>query len=154
MVRRRQRAVVLARAGMAIRAIGRKLGVSARSVYRWKARFRKRGRAGLSTKPRSGRPHRLSSRQRRDLTRRLLRGATAQGLSTDLWTCPRIMKLIKVQYGVRYHVDHLPRLLKSLGFSVQKPERRARERDEQAIRTWIESDWPRIKKGPLAAAVR
>lgn len=152
MVRLRRKAVTLARAGFSALAIGRMLAVSSRTVRRWKARFRKLGSTGLRTRPRPGRPSRLSPPQRRDLARRLVRGAIAHGFSTDLWTCPRIAKLIRRRYGVRYHVDHLPHLLKRLGFSVQRPERTARERDEKAIRTWIERDWPRLKKRPLAAA--
>jgi transposase len=80
------------------------------------------------------------------LAARLLKGAKANGFSTDLWTCSRIAELIERRYGVRYHVDHIPRLMASLGWSCQKPEVRAVERDEQAIQTWVSKDWPRIKK--------
>jgi len=85
--------------------------------------------------------------------RRLLSGATAQGFTTDLWTCPRIALLIERQFNVGYHVDHIPRLMRSLGFSAQKPERQARERDEAAIRDWIARDWKRIKKRPVPVGV-
>ena len=77
----------------------------------------------------------------------LLDGARAAGFATDLWTCPRVRRLIKDRFGVRYHVDSLPRVLRSLGFSPQKPERRASERDEERIRHWVRHEWPRIKKG-------
>jgi transposase len=60
--------------------------------------------------------------------------------------------VIAGRFGVRYHVDHVPRLMRRLGFSPQRPERRARERDEDAIRAWIERDWRRIKKRRPAAA--
>jgi transposase len=73
-------------------------------------------------------------------------GACAQGFDTDLWTCPRIVQLIRRLYRVRYHVDHIPRLMANLGFSVQRPERQARERNEQVIRAWINHDWLRLKK--------
>ena len=76
----------------------------------------------------------------------LLLGAQAAGFATDLWTCPRVTELIEKQFGVRYHVDHVGRLLHALGWSPQRPERRAAERDEAAIQNWIKSDWPRIKK--------
>jgi transposase len=65
-----------------------------------------------------------------------------------LWTCPRVAQVIRREFGVRYHVDHIGRLLRSLGFTPQKPERRARERDESAIQRWVKQDWPRIKKTP------
>jgi transposase len=55
-------------------------------------------------------------------------------------------QLIVEQYGVEYHVDHIPRLLRSLGFSPQKPRVRSSQRDEEAIAGWIARDWLRIKK--------
>lgn len=151
---RRLKAVRLAKAGWSASAIGRRLGVDARSVRRWKAAFRHHGPRGLRTKPAPGQRCKLSALQRHGLTRRLLHGARAQGFSTDLWTCPRIARLIEEQYQVHYHVDHIPRLMRSLGFSVQKPERQARERNESAIRDWIARDWRRIKKRPLPAGAQ
>ena len=61
-------------------------------------------------------------------------GAEAAGFDTDLWTCPRVAKLIRKRFGARYHVDHIGRLLGSLGWSPQRPQRRALERDEARIR--------------------
>ena len=69
---------------------------------------------------------------------------------TDLWTCPRVADLIRARFGVSYHPDHIGRLLRSLGFSPQKPQRRAVERDEEEIRRWEAEDWPRIKKNGAA----
>ncbi len=77
----------------------------------------------------------------------LLRGAKAAGFPTDLWTCPRIAKVIEERFGVHYHVDHIGRMLHALGWSPQKPQRRALERDEEAIGRWTKEDWPRIKRG-------
>ncbi|MCH8344942.1 MAG: winged helix-turn-helix domain-containing protein [Planctomycetes bacterium] len=57
-----------------------------------------------------------------------------------------IAEVIERHYGVRYHVDHIPRLLGGLGWSCQKPQRRAIERDEEAIVRWVQRDWARIKK--------
>ena len=64
-----------------------------------------------------------------------------------LWTCARVAQVIDREFGVTYHADHVGRLLHSLGFTPQKPRRRARERDEEAIERWRRVDWPRIKKG-------
>jgi transposase len=102
----------------------------------------------LAAKPVPGRPGKLNARQRRSLALRLVRGATANGFGSDLWTCPRIAELVRRDFQVHYHVDHIPRLLASLGFSCQKPERQAVERDEEAIRRWVAVDWPRVKKSP------
>ena len=152
--RRRQQAVALAKEGVSSAVIGRRLGIDARTVRRWKAAFRAAGKAGLKTKRPPGRICRLTHRQRQDLARRLIRGAMSEDFQSDLWTCPRIAHVIRRRYGVNYHVDHLPKLMKSLGFSVQRPERQARERDEQAVRNWIEQVWPSLKKRPPASKAR
>jgi transposase len=126
--------------------IARLLKTSRVSVGRWRKALRRRGAQALDAKPVPGRPSRLSPQQRRGLVARLLRGALAHGFPTELWTCRRIAEVIHSQYGVHYHVDAIPRLMASLGFSCQKPERQAIERDEAAIRQWVQHDWPRIKK--------
>jgi transposase len=80
------------------------------------------------------------------LLRLLLRGARAHGYRTNLWTTARIAEVIQREFGVQYHRDHVGRLMHSLQWSPQKPERRALERDEIAIEGWKRKDWPRIKK--------
>lgn len=146
---RRLEAIVLFGKGFGPVDIARKLGVERRSVRRWKAIYRKRGKRGLKAKPASGRPPKLDGRKKRRLEKYLLRGACTAGFPTELWTCPRVSQLIRHKFRVRYHVDHIGRLLRSLGWSPQRPERRARERDEKAIQLWIKKEWPRIKKKPI-----
>lgn len=146
--RRRAQALTLARQGLSSVRIGQALGIDPRTVRRWKARFKRMGARGLKSGHAPGACCRLTKQQRHGLAQRLVAGAMAQGFTTDLWTCPRIALLIERQYQVRYHVDHIPRLMRSLGFSVQRPERQARERDETAIRGWIARDWKRVKKRP------
>lgn len=145
---RRLRALRLLGAGLSPVEVARQVGVDRRSVRRWKAAARTGGRRALAAKPASGRPRRLVARDLTRLRRMLIKGAQAAGLPTDLWTCPRVGWLIQRQFGVRYHPAHVSRLLHGLGFSPQKPARRAIERDEQRIRAWIEQDWPRVKKTP------
>lgn len=146
--RRRHRAIRLLKEGFAPVEVARKLGVDRRSVRRWRASHEREGEAGLVAKPASGRPPKLGRRARSRLAKLLLKGASASGYPTDLWTCPRVAQLIRREFRVRYHVDHIGRLLRSLGFTPQKPERRARERDEKVIQRWVKNDWPRIKKTP------
>lgn len=129
-------------------ALARTLNTTPTSVWRWRKAYQRSGPKALTAKPVPGRPARLTPQQRRSLTNRLVKGAPAHGFATDLWTCPRIAQMIEECYGVRYHVDHIPRLMANLGFSCPKPERRAVERDEEAIRRWVWEDWPRIKKRP------
>ena len=144
--RRRRRAIALLEAGHRQSEVARRVDAHPTSVKRWWEAYQKDGEGGLAPKPVPGRPSRLTARQRKLLVNRLLKGAKASGFSTDLWTCPRIAEVIERHYGVRYHVDHIPRLMASLGWSCQKPEKRAIERDEARIAQWVKNDWPRIKK--------
>lgn len=131
--------------------VARRLGVGAGSVTRWWQAYEAEGDDGLKATPHPGPKPKLSLRQRKWLVQRLMKGAKANGFATDLWTCPRIAELIEQRYGVHYHVDHIPRLMVSLGWSCQKPETRAVERDEKAIQHWVANDWPRIKKSRSSA---
>ncbi|MEW5994298.1 MAG: IS630 family transposase [Candidatus Zixiibacteriota bacterium] len=144
--KRRKRAMVLLEHGYRPVEIAQKLGVDRRSVRRWKAAYLQDGMAGIQARPAPGRPPKLNNTEKRQLEKELLRGAQAAGFLTDLWTCPRVAALIAARFGVRYHVDHIGRLLRGLGWSPQKPARRAIERDERAIQQWLKQDWPRIKK--------
>jgi transposase len=139
------------RQGMSTSETARRVKVDARSVRRWREMYERDGPAGLEARPAPGRPSKLGTRQRNALRRRLLKGAKANGFPTDLWTCRRVAELIERCYGVTYHSDHVGRLLASLGFSCQKPSRRAMERDEQRVEQWVARDWPRIKKSRPAA---
>ena len=100
--------------------------------------------------PAPGRPSKLSDREKGQLEKLLLKGAVAAGFPTNLWTCARIAQAIEEHFGVRYHIDHIGRLMRALGWSPQKPARRALERDETAIAAWVKSKWPGVKKTPRA----
>lgn len=128
--------------------IARRVGVDRRSVRRWKASVLKDGPEAIRAKPLPGRPSRLNQGAKKRLEAILLRGARGAGFSTDLWTCPRVVQVIQKVFGVRYHVDHIGRILHSLGWSPQRPQRRAVERDEAAIQRWVKADWPRVRKTP------
>lgn len=104
------------------------------------------GHAALRARPTPGRPCRLSERQKAKLTGLLLKGALANGFATDLWTCPRIVTLVKRHFEVDYHHDHVGRLMAAMGFTCQKPRLRAVERDEAAIEHWVRHDWAAVKK--------
>ena len=151
---RRLRALELLGEGLLPSEVAKRVGVDRRSVRRWKAAARGKGEAGVKARPASGRPSKLSAKDKRKLERLLLKGPLAAGFGTDLWTCPRVAELIEQRLGVQYHVDHIGRLLHDLGWSPQKPARRAIERDEDEIRRWVREDWPRVKKTPGGAAPR
>lgn len=147
---RRIRAIALLKEGLPPVEVARRMGVDRRSVRRWRASHDRGGAVGLAAKPAPGRPPKLDARSKTKLERYLVWGARACGYPTDLWTCPRVGDVIRRWLGVRYHVDHIGRVLRSMGWSPQKPERRARERDEEAIRRWVKNDWSRGKQKPGA----
>jgi len=143
---RRRKAIALLQQKFTSQEVANKLGVSLRSVNRWQRAVEEHGAEAVAAKPHPGREPFLTLAQKDDLIERLVAGAQAQGFPTDLWTCPRVQALIEREYGVVYHVDHVWRLLRSLGFTAQKPQKQAIERDEEAIANWVRVDWPRIKK--------
>ena len=144
---RRIRGVELLREGRNLSEVGRLLGCHPSAVLRWRDTVRRKGAEGLKARPAPGRPSKLTRRQLDRLLRTLLKGALARGYSTDVWTTRRIAEVIEAEFGVRYHRDHVGRLMHGLKWSCQKPERRALERQEERIRQWKEAEWPRIKKG-------
>ena len=145
---RRRVAVSLLRQGMKPAQVAKSVGTSRASVTRWRQAFQEGGQKAVAAKPHPGKPLRLTMAQRRRLARILLQGAGKQGYGTDLWTLARVAEVIAVNFGVEYHPGHVWYVLRSMRWSSQKPERRARERDEQAIAGWHQQEWPRIKKRP------
>ena len=146
--RRRRRAMGLLELDLSLNEVARRLGCNASSVKRWRDALRQGGEEALLPKPTPGRPPRLTGKQIERLVRYLLQGAPAHGYRTDLWTTRRIAELIENKFGVKYHRDHIGRLMHSLSWSHQKPERRAIECNEKEIERWKREDWPRIKKRP------
>jgi transposase len=149
---RRRLAVRMLSQGKTAGEVAELVGASLSSVKRWKAAWQKGGVEAVAAKPHPGRKPRLTDAQKRDLERILLRGPRAAGFSSDLWTCGRVAEAIRRQFDVTYHVDHVWRILQSLNWSCQKPELRARERDEAAIERWRTREQPRIKKEPPATS--
>jgi len=145
---RRLEAITLLSKGMFPVDVAKRLGVDRRSVRRWNATYRKSGQPALKARDASGRPLKLTARQLKKLENHLIQGPRSVGFPTELWTCPRVTHLIRKEFNVSYHVDHIGRLLHALGWSPQKPERRAIERDEKSIRNWVRHTWPHLKKKP------
>lgn len=148
--KRRRKAVELLQRKWTLVDIAEAVGASTSSVKRWRAAYQRAGDEGLNSTPHPGPRPRLNTKQKEQLAKILLRGARASGYANELWTCPRVLEVIQKRFGVTYHVDYVGTLLHKLGWSVQKPEQRARERDEAAIERWRKEEWPRIKKGAPA----
>ena len=144
---RRQHAARLFAAGEETQgAIARRLGVSRQSVMRWYQAWRKGGRPALRAVGRAGRKPRLNSDQMPGIEAALRQGPRAHGFRTNLWTLPRVARLIKALTGVQYHPGHVWRLLGAIDWTVQRPAKRAKERNEAAIQHWITTRWPTVKK--------
>ncbi len=144
---RRRDAVAMLKQGVSATAVAKALKVSLVSVGRWRKAARDGGAKALSARPHPGRPLKLSVPDRRRLLGLLREGPTAHGFGSELWTLGRVAEVIEDRFGVSYHVSQVWRILRSLDWSAQKPQCRARERDEAAIEHWRRCDWPRIKKG-------
>lgn len=148
LAQRRHRVVALLRQKLSLHEIARRIGCHASSVLRWRNALRSGGVEALKPKPAPGRPPKLTTRQKAKLLKLLTQGAMAHGYRTELWTTQRIAALIEGRLGVKYHRNHVGKLLHQLGWSHQKPERRAVERDEAAIAAWKGTVWPAVKKTP------
>jgi transposase len=127
--------------------IARRLGCSREAVSGWYQRWRSEGIAGLSEEKRKGPAPRVSEEQWNRIVERLLEGPKAQGYTASLWTLGRIAALIEKETGVRYHPGYVWELMHAIDWTCQKPERRAKERNEEAIAGWITERWPQIKRG-------
>ncbi len=132
----------------------RRLKVARQTVSEWRRQYRQRGPAGLRRAGRAGRKPRLDTAQLERLGSLLLEGPEAHGFPTPLWTCPRVARLIGDEFGVHYHAGHVWKILQALHWSPQRPVGKARERNEEAIRTWKRKTWRRIKKKPKPKAAR
>ena len=152
--RRRLKAARLFQQGKTQAEVGRELQVSSMTVSRWWRSWQAEGVEGLRAAGRAGRKRRLSEAQRKAIEKALHKGPLAHGYATDLWTLPRIRDLIEQITGIRYHEGHVWRVMRQLGWSLQKPTTRARERDEAAIQRWVHERWPQVKKTPHAGERR
>ena len=152
MEKRRRRAARMFARGATQADVARELEVSRQSVSRWYADWREGGTKALKAAGRAGRMSQLSAAQLRQVDRALRQGPQAHGFATDLWTLARVAEVIEVSTGVRYSQTQTWEILrKRLGWTRQRPARRALERDDEAIATWVKEDWPRIKGGPGGA---
>src|SRR5215212_6706537 len=147
---RRLRAFELKQRGWSQQRIAEALGVSKGAVSQWMKRVRDGGGAeALKRRPAPGARPRLSEDERAKVPELLERGAEAHGFRGDVWTCERVATVIRREFGVSYHPAHVSRVVRALGLSLQKPQRRAEQRDEQAIEHWKEKKWPSLKVASL-----
>ena len=151
MEHRRKRAARMFARGVSQADVARELAVSRQSVSRWYADWQAGGTPALKAAGRAGRLPRLSGAEVKRLDRVLRKGPRAHGYATDVWTLARIAAVIEAETGVVYHPGHVWKLLRRMGWSRQRPARRAVERDDDAVAAWVAETWPRLKRGPANA---
>jgi transposase len=149
---RRRRALALVDSGCTLNEAARRIGCSSSSVVYWFHARRQGGEKALRVRFSSGRPRKLTPQQERRLIQLLVQGPLQRGYRTNVWTSKRIAQLIKEEFGISYHSNHIGRLMFRLGWSHQKPKKRAAERDPEEIEGWKRKQWPRIKKKPRSWA--
>jgi transposase len=145
---RRLKAVALFRRTCSQADVSRQLGVSRQTASRWHAAWQSGGEQALQGAGRTGRKSKLSGDDLCQLEAILLAGATAAGYETDLWTLKRIARVTHRTFGVEFHLGHVWKVLRQLGWSCQRTTQKARERNEDSIRRWLRYRWPSIKKRP------
>ena len=148
--RRRLLAVQRVLEGYSTEEVAEFLGVDPRSVRRWVAGHREAGDEGLLARPPSGRPPKLTYTREKIIRRWLADKPTEHGFATDLWTGPRLAKMIRQEFAIELNPKYLSVWLRRRGFTPQKPRRVPRQRDPEEIAAWLQTQWPRIKKRPDA----
>ena len=151
---RRFRAYELVQQGWTQTDIAQALGVTQGAISQWMKRAREGGLSALRKRTPPGATPRLSQEQKASLPALLEQGAQAYGFYGDFWHCARIAQVIEAAFGVRYHPSHVRRILKQIGWSVQKPVRQASQRPERAIADWQAQRWPALKRGPSKTDAR
>lgn len=147
MEERRMQAADLFEQGVAPAEIARRLGVWHQIVSDWRNAWRRFGREGLRAAGRAGRLPKIKREQLDQVEAQLAKGAEANGYPNDVWTLQRVAEVIERTTGVHYHPARVWHILRhDLGWSWQRPARRATERNEEAIHQWVKQRWPQLKK--------
>jgi transposase len=139
----RMQAGALFAAGHTQAEVARTLGVARQNVSRWHALWCAGGLQALRSAGPTGYAPRLDDQQLHAIDQALREGARAHGFDSDHWTLERVATVIQRLTGVAYHRGHVWKLLRHrLRYRLQRPARRAVERDEWAIARWVAEDWP------------
>ena len=144
---RRHAAAKLFKAGELSQAqIARELEVSQASISKWHTTWLESGTAALNAKPHPGPGRSITHEDEQKLLEAVRQGPLAWGFTTDRWTSQRIAFVCQRVLGIKYHPDHIRKLMRALGHSPQKPQKKALERNEAAIQTWLETTQPELVK--------
>lgn len=144
--RRKQAGRLFAAGKMILAEIARELRASRQSVSRWYAEWRRGGSTALRGAGRAGRKPKLDGKQLKKVDEAVRQGARSHGFGTDLWTLPRVAMVVERVTGVRYHPGHVWKILGAMDWTLQRPAKRARERDQEKVQLWLKTRWPAVKK--------
>jgi transposase len=147
-VAQRFHAIALSIEGHSVSQIARSLKVHRSSVPLWIQQWNAHREVGLLEGHRAGRPSGLKAEQQEQLQDILDSGPLAYGLETGIWTSPVIRSVIAQEFGVDYHPGHVRKLLKRLGYSVQRPTTRLVQASLGEKSRWVRYTYPRLKKKP------
>lgn len=139
------RAIELCKEGRPVNDIAHFFGVHRGSVSRWITVFKREGKKALKRRAAPGPTHKLAETEMMQVVKLLCTDAMEHGFETPLWTCKRLQQLIQKQTGKSLHVSNIMRWLKQWGFTNQKPERQATQRDNTAVARWLKEEWPKIQ---------
>jgi transposase len=142
----RLKAGTLFQKGMLQAEIARRLKATPAAVSYWHLAWKTRGREGLKSRGHPGFPSKLTKEKRGVFKQAILKGPQTYGFETNLWTLSRLAAVMKKTTGIRFGHNHTWEVVRSLGFTCQRPRVKAKERDEEAIRAWKEKRLPCFKK--------
>ena len=133
---------------LSLQEIARQIGCHPTTVMRWRNALLSGGQMALKAKPVPGRPSRLTSKEKKRLVRFLIQGALAHGYPTEVWTTQRIADLIERRWGVKYHRNHVAKILHQMGWRYHKPEHWPFACDEAATAEQKQPASPPVIKAP------
>jgi len=104
-------------------------GDSPRAIEYWVQRLTSKGLPGLLDGNHPGRPARLSVRELAKLRKDISRSPRELGYNQNLWDGLLLSHHLTQKYSISLSVRQCQRLFHQLGFSLQRPRRKASEAD-------------------------
>jgi len=144
----RRRCVEMKESGWKQKDIATALGLTPGWVSQTMKKYREQGPEGLLARKPTGSPPKITSQELSHLVEELNQGAVSHGFPGQIWTRARVNEVIGRLFGVSYDPTQVGRLLKKVGWSLQKPARKARQQNQQKVQQWREETVPDLKKSP------
>lgn len=142
----RFRAVELYQKGKSVQDIAFFFGIHRGSVSLWIKTWKEKGLNSLKSKKANGPEPKLTNKDRKKIISVVKKSAMDFGFETPLWTCKRLQQIIKNELHKEIDISNIWRWLISWGFTNQKPERDALEKNQREVNKWLKEEWPKIEK--------